>query len=761
MEGQLKLPPRNRATVGLAAVALVAGVLAAVDSVTGSTLFGYSTAHAAAVTTSITVQPAAVGSALPAGFAGLSLPPAELAANDFAHTNLAAYLKTLGSTGVIRMGGNSGDRTFWTSSGERAPSWATGTITPASLRPLAAIARATGWKVILGVNFKRLDAARAADEAKNAQQIFGSSLLGIEIGNEPNYYYSDTSAYFHDFETYAAAIEKAAPGVPLVGPDPGHNDPDFLSAFVASEAARPDIAEVTNHAYPTSACNGQSATIPDLLGDGAVQDETAAATALASAARQLHVPGAMDETNSVDCGGTPGVSDVFAASLWALDYNLLLARDGVSSAEFESGISGCTTYSPLCPAGTGQLTARPLYYGLLATALVGTGNFVSVTNPDSASIRAYAVKNSSGLTVVLDDVQDPASSGPASVSLNLGADFQHGQMTVLATSSSAGLSATTGITLGGQHVSPDGSFPAPAFTPVTVTGQTATVSVNAGSAAIIKFGNGSGTTPTSTPTSTPTPASSPTPTSASTPPATPAPTSTPSATPHPAPSSAGGLGGFFGPAFLSTGTCQFSHQNFVITDGTLTTFYPAGSSSPSAGSPFGGAQICVPFAAGPQTTVALTYQVKFPVGFQFVKGGELPGVFGGVEPFSGGSHNPDGWSMRLRWGRRGSGEIQAYTANTAGYGADYGAGHFFWQADGRWHTVTEQVTVNSPGSANGSVTLTYDGRQVIDQTGIDVTNTNTPATGLYFSTFYGGHDSSWAPSADESISFAGFSASGS
>jgi hypothetical protein len=750
---------------------------AAAMGLTAATLIGYSAvANAAAATTSITVQPGAVGNALPAGFTGLSLPPGELAANDFAQTHLGAYLARLGGTGVIRIGGSSADTTFWTSTGEAAPSWATGTITPASLKPLAAVAKASGWRVILGVNLEHFDPARAADEARNAQQVLGSSLLGIEAGDDPNLYYASTSTYFSAFEAYAAAIKQAAPGAALIGPDPSHNEASFLSAFASNEAVHPDVAGLADHIYPTSACNGSAATIPALLGSGSVQDETSAASTLVTVARQLNVPAAVDETNSTVCGGTAGVSDVYATALWALDYNLLLARSGVANADFEGGISGCGAYSPLCESSGGTLTAQPVFYGLIATSLVGTGNFVSVTNPDSASVRAYAVKNGSDLTVVLDDVQDPSSNGPTSVSLHLGATFPQGQMTVLATSSSAGLSAKTGITLGGQQIGPDGSFPAPTSTPVTVTGQTATVSVNAGSAAIIKF---SGSAGAPQPTGTPLPTSAPTPSGTSTPspsPSAPSPSAMPSssAPSSSAPSSSasptsasasssgsgGSLDGFFAPAFSGTSFCHFGHQNFSISNGVLTTFYPAGSSSPTAGSPFGGAQDCIPAAAGPQPTMTLTYSVRFPVGFQFVKGGKLPGIYGGVQPFSGGKHTSDGWSMRLMWRAAGAGEVYSYTAKSTGFGDDYGRGNFSWQADGNWHTVSEHVTINTPGTSDGSVTLSYDGKQVIDQTGIDVTGTNTPAAGLFFSTFYGGHDSSWAPSADESLSFKDFSISG-
>lgn len=438
----------------------------------------------------IAVHPDRLGTVLPPGFVGLSFGAATVAADDYASTDLGGYLRTLGRTGVIRVGGNSGDATFWTSTGEAAPSWATsGTITPDKLRHLASIVRGAGWKIILAVDLKHPDPARAADEAAYARRIFGGSLLAIEVGNEPNFYYSDVSAYYTDFESYVAAIEKAAPGVGITGPDAETNHSSWLGGFAALDAAHPDVTEVSDHTYPTSACGTSTATIPELLGTGSQQYETANAQAALSAAAQLGVPAAMTETNSTVCAGTAGVSDVFASALWALDYNLLLAQQGIVNADYMDGTNaaGCDPYTPLCPT-TGDLTARPIYYGMLATELVGTGRFAAVDDPDPADVRAYAVRHGGKLTVVLDDVQDPAENGPAAVTLELGAAYRSGRLTALTTTSPDGLAATTGITLGGKQVGAHGAFAAPGSTPVCVGHGTATVTVPAGSAAIIQFG---------------------------------------------------------------------------------------------------------------------------------------------------------------------------------------------------------------------------------------------------------------------------------
>jgi hypothetical protein len=439
-----------------------------------------------ASTAAISVNVGTAGTSMPAGFVGLAVGANALSGNQFGAPGLATYMKTLDPSGVLRIGGNSSDATFWTSTGEKPPSWSEGTITPASLKGLATLVAASGWKVILGLNFKHYDPARAANEALYAEKTLGSSLQSVAIGNEPNYYYSSTSTYFTNYEAYVAAIRKAVPGIAISGPDPGHEHPAFLAAFASNEAKHPDINEVTDHHYPFSNCDKPAPTLAGLLNTASVANETAAAASLMAASNLLHLPAAITETNSVTCEGTAGVSNVYGAALWALSYGLLLANAGIINADFNTGISGCGFYWPVCTSGK-SMAAQPVYYGILALNLVGTGQFVSVTNPDSANIRAYAVENGSHLAVVLDDVQNPASNGPTTVSLTLSTAFLHGQQTVLATSSAAGLSAKTGITLGGHTVAANGTFPTPTTTPVTITGHTAKIIVQAASATIIQF----------------------------------------------------------------------------------------------------------------------------------------------------------------------------------------------------------------------------------------------------------------------------------
>src|SRR5438045_3769631 len=222
-----------------AALAAAGGAVAQAAAAQGATAQGDVAPAAVALSVG-----APTGTRLPDSFVGFSFEANVLAGTAPSAGDLYQYLKTLGP-GVMRFGGNFVDTTFWTSTGEKQPSWAVATLTPADLARLKTLADNSGWKVILGVTLKHPDAARAADEAKSAHQILGDRLYAIEVGNEPNYYpnYS-TAQYWSDFQAYRAAIAKAAPGVGLVGPSPGRVPAAdaWLKDFASRESGNVDIA---------------------------------------------------------------------------------------------------------------------------------------------------------------------------------------------------------------------------------------------------------------------------------------------------------------------------------------------------------------------------------------------------------------------------------------------------------------------------------------------------------------------------------------
>jgi hypothetical protein len=166
-------------------------------------------------------------------------------------------------------------------------------------------------------------------------------------------------------------------------------------------------------------------------------------------------------------------------------------------------------------------------------------------------------------------------------------------------------------------------------------------------------------------------------------------------------------------------------------------------------------------AAATSDDATLSYMVRFPVGTQWVKGGKLPGLCGG-QCWTGSNNGAGGWSARLMWRDGGAGEVLLSDATTTGYGTDLGRGTtFFFSADGRWHTIVEHIHLNTPGVADGWIDLTYDGTKYTFS-GITfraATDANVHIDSLMFTTFYGGHDATWAPTTDQRFDFTGFGVS--
>jgi hypothetical protein len=442
------------------------------------------------------------GATLAPGFLGLSFEVNLLAQPGLTAGNLAAYLETLGP-GVLRFGGNQVDKAFWTSSGEKAPDWALTTLTPADLERLATLARTSGWKVILGVNLKHKDAARAADEARVARKILGDALLAIEVGNEPNYYSKEIPNYspaqYHaDFELYRAAIAGTAPGVGLLGPSGGSAPSaiEFLNGFAKLQQTLPrrNLESLSTHFYPACGRNTPTPTMAELLSPEFQDRIRTRVQMLVDAARPLGVKTRLDECNSLTCGGVEGVSDRYGAALWAVDQAMLVASLGVTAENFHSNIAVCggprppgAAYTPFCAPNptdqaAGKLIPQPEYYALLMVREIGTGTFTPIDNSDAATLRAYALRSGNKLKLVLDNLQDPARFSERKVTVKLGGRFGRADFIRM---TGPGLDATSDIKLAGNTVANDGSFPAITRTPLKVKGTTLTMTVPAGSATLV------------------------------------------------------------------------------------------------------------------------------------------------------------------------------------------------------------------------------------------------------------------------------------
>ncbi|KAF8798713.1 polysaccharide lyase family 14 protein [Phlegmacium glaucopus] len=160
-------------------------------------------------------------------------------------------------------------------------------------------------------------------------------------------------------------------------------------------------------------------------------------------------------------------------------------------------------------------------------------------------------------------------------------------------------------------------------------------------------------------------------------------------------------------------------------------------------------------------TMMVTYELAFDAGFDWVKGGKLPGIRGGLNSTGcSGGNKADGqdcFSSRLMWRTGGSAEVYAYipTPNdlcsnknitcNSDFGVSIQRGAFAF-VSGQWNRITMLVQMNNPPDlANGKVAVYFNDIPAISQSNLQIRSTNTvAANGLYLSTFFGGSDASWS-----------------
>jgi hypothetical protein len=412
-----------------------------------------------------------LGAYFPVGAVGLSTEVAELTRGRLtaSHYRLVRLMRLLGPS-TLRIGGGTEASSWWTSSGEPAPAWARYVVTPADLSIVHQLLLATGWHALLDVDFGHFEPERAADEVRYAQEILGPTLLGIEIGNEPDHYNRvstqlrpasyDVNQYLAEATAYRNAIMAVDPGVAIYGPD--LSEPSWLSQLGSTAGM---FTVITQHYYPIhmatgcsdAAPSGPQPTATELLSPSVINQENSLLETLAAVRAATGRATQIDETNSVDCEPSVFASPGFAGSLWALDWVLRAISSGVSAIDFHGGLFPCVVYpeSPICTPGNGraaragEVAARPVYYGLLAARQLEGGRFIPThlaSAPQSADLSTWATESAGGtVRIAIDNLA--TSGGPVRITVPAG-----GFAVTEESLTGYQIEEESGITLGGAAV---------------------------------------------------------------------------------------------------------------------------------------------------------------------------------------------------------------------------------------------------------------------------------------------------------------------
>jgi hypothetical protein len=372
-------------------------------------------------------------------------------------------VRTLGTHGVIRVGGNTSDYASYSGTGfaVSSPEGKTGSVVNnAVLQDLGRFLEATGWQLIWGLNLGSGNLENAIREASAVTRATREHLLAFEIGNEPDlfsrvhrqthYGYDD---YLREFRIFRDALRKSDPGISFAGPDVARETP-WVRRFATDEGK--NIKLLTHHYYRDGARNPTS-TIDELLHRD--PKLTPMLAELAAISESSGLPYRICETNSFSGGGKPGVSDTFAAALWVLDFMFTLASAGCAGVNMETGVNQLgfiSSYSAIGDDELGHYPATPEYYGMLAFAQAEPGEILRCSIEGTGrDIKAYATRPDRNHVVLTGINKERSSDVTLVLERDLSSSFRAGSAIRLFGPT---IESQSGITLGGATVSEAGSW---------------------------------------------------------------------------------------------------------------------------------------------------------------------------------------------------------------------------------------------------------------------------------------------------------------
>ena len=434
---------------------LLASAAATLASLRGS---GQAPDQAPGHAANITLHPDEPGVAVPPNFLGLSYETLQLSDRTFFsphNRELIAQFRKLAAHGVLRIGGNTSDVSWWKATSDaRPPEFHVRTtpgepsgrqafsIGPEAVRSLRGFLDATGWSCIYGINLGTGTPSRAAEQAAFVAKALGDKLEYFQLGNEPDLYVKhlrdpqtwSADAYLDEWLAMANAILAVVPAAKFGLPDTG-GQPDWYGTMetrLAKSPILPSVAALSHHYYFGGPPSNPKVNVELLLQPNPKVLQAAAGVSklAANLSKGLPrpIPYRMTEGNTCYQGGKPGVSDVFAAALWAADYLLLLASLGYAGINLHggdakiiaNGLGGILPgealmtdsntphprpfYTPIARMGD-SFVAEPVSYGMrFAQHFAGATMFKLNFDPGPVNATAYAAKlpNGSKLLAVIN-----------------------------------------------------------------------------------------------------------------------------------------------------------------------------------------------------------------------------------------------------------------------------------------------------------------------------------------------------------------------
>ena len=216
----------------------------------------------------LTVEGPLRAPAVPKGFLGFSTEYSSI--ERYAHPVVVALIRNLtgGQPTLIRIGGDSADKTWWPIPGATQPPGVNYSLDERWVQVTRALAGEVNARLILGIDLEADSLELASVEADHLVSGLGAgTVAALELGNEPELYDSfpfyrldhhavtgrprnhySLAAFIDDFALFSSVL----PSLPLAGPTIG--GPGWLKHLREFLADEPQVRLVTVHRYPLQSC---------------------------------------------------------------------------------------------------------------------------------------------------------------------------------------------------------------------------------------------------------------------------------------------------------------------------------------------------------------------------------------------------------------------------------------------------------------------------------------------------------------------------
>lgn len=387
---------------------------------------------------------------------------------DSTDKQLLTIFKNLGLKS-LRIGGGTVDHA------KRIPTFA-------DIDALFRFAKAAGIKVIYSLRLTNGNATENASIAKYIWENYGPLLDCFAIGNEPDwhsYHMEDPEifettpgipgtaflSYIAKWRRFAKAVLDSVPEAKFSGPNTGSNYPvpyakntgyngkTWTVNFLDEEKNSGIIKFIAQHNYVGQSTNDK--TIQEVIGkmlspewDSVYYSDLYNADCVL--ALESGFPFRLTESNCFS-EGIDGASNTYATALYALDYLHWWSVHNALGINFHS--TQWRFNATIRHDADGNILMNPMGYGIAAFNVGGHGNVVpvSISNPDSLNLTAYAVLDSNYLYVTIINKEYGSKSRYANVSIN-SRNLTGGASVIFMTSPDNDVYSKTGMTLGGSEI---------------------------------------------------------------------------------------------------------------------------------------------------------------------------------------------------------------------------------------------------------------------------------------------------------------------